>query len=193
MDKKIVVTGIGLITPLGYDPELILDGIISRKNVFGPPSTFDSRVFPSSVASEIRDFDPEEFQLDRKTLRIMSRDAIFAAAAARVAVKDSGIRIGEDYKPDEVALFGTTGLSGIAFEEVSIMIRHSATPDGKFDPKLFGEVALKKILPTLSFKILTNMPICFVSIFENIQGMNAIYNPWEGQGARAISAGIQAI
>ena len=43
----------------------------------------------------------------------------------------------------------------------------------------------------LSFKILANMPICFVSIFENIRGPNAVYTPWEGQGAQAIAAGVQ--
>ena len=45
----------------------------------------------------------------------------------------------------------------------------------------------------LSFKILANMPLCFVSIFENLRGPNAVYTPWEGQGAQAIAAGIDAI
>ena len=45
----------------------------------------------------------------------------------------------------------------------------------------------------LSFKILANMPICFVSIFENLRGPNAVYTPWEGQGAQAIAAGVRAV
>ena len=57
----------------------------------------------------------------------------------------------------------------------------------------FGRVALRRIRPVLSFKILSNMPICFVSIFEGVRGPNAVYTPWEGQGAQAIAAGIRAI
>jgi len=59
--------------------------------------------------------------------------------------------------------------------------------------QLFGKVGLKAVRPILSFKILSNMPFCFVSINENIQGPNGIYTPWEGNGAQAIEAGIRAI
>jgi 3-oxoacyl-(acyl-carrier-protein) synthase len=54
-------------------------------------------------------------------------------------------------------------------------------------------VTLKHVRPVLSFKILSNMPICFVSIFARLQGPNAVYNPWEGQGAHAIIAGARAV
>jgi len=65
--------------------------------------------------------------------------------------------------------------------------------DGSLDLVRFGGVTLKRVRPVLSFKILANMPICFVSIFENIRGENAVYTPREGQGAVAIAAGVRAI
>jgi len=191
--SRIVITGIGLITSLGTSPREILQRIRQGEIAGHSPKQFDVDMFQCPSIADIPDFNPSTYDLDVKTLRIMSRDAVFAASAARVAVRDAQLVVGREYHPQDVALFGSTGLSGIAFEEVSQLIKHSARPDGSFDPRLFGEVALKRILPTLSFKILTNMPICFISIFENIQGMNAVYNPWEGQGARAIAAGIEAI
>ena len=70
---------------------------------------------------------------------------------------------------------------------------NAAAADGSLDLERFGQVALRRIRPVLSFKILANMPICFVSIFENLRGPNAVYTPWEGQGAQAIAAGVRAV
>jgi 3-oxoacyl-(acyl-carrier-protein) synthase len=78
-------------------------------------------------------------------------------------------------------------------DEIAKLVENAAAADGSLDLKRFGQVALKRIRPVLSFKILANMPICFVSIFEEIRGPNAVYTPWEGQGAQAIVAGIHAV
>jgi 3-oxoacyl-(acyl-carrier-protein) synthase len=90
-------------------------------------------------------------------------------------------------------LFGATGLAGLPLAEVAPLVQHSAGLQGRFDPQRFGAVALKRVRPVLSFKILSNMPISFISIFENLQGPNGVYNPWEGQGAHAVAAGIRAV
>jgi 3-oxoacyl-[acyl-carrier-protein] synthase II len=123
----------------------------------------------------------------------MNRDARLAVAAARLAVADAGLGVGEDYPADAVALYGATGLAGLPLAEVVPLVVHSAREDGRFDTGRFGAVALKRVRPVLSFRILSNMPVSFVSIFEGIRGPNAVYNPWEGQGARAIVAGLRAI
>jgi 3-oxoacyl-[acyl-carrier-protein] synthase II len=193
MSDQVVITGVGVITPLGNAVSQVLSSVRAGTSAVAAPSCLSGGPFAALRVAEVRNFQPADVGLDGKILRIMSRDAVFAAAAAKLAIRDAGVKIGTDYAPEQVGLFGATGLSGIAFEEVSQLVRHSARPDGTFDPQLFGEVALKRILPTLSFKILTNMPMCFISIFENIQGVNAIYNPWEGQGGHAVLAGVNAI
>jgi len=76
---------------------------------------------------------------------------------------------------------------------VTPLIRASTSPDGQFDLARFGQSGLRSVRPILSFKILSNMPVCFVSICENIQGPNAVYTPWEGQGAQAIESAAWAI
>jgi len=76
---------------------------------------------------------------------------------------------------------------------VTPLIRASMSPIGQFDPTRFGKSGLLSVRPILSFKILSNMPVCFISICENIQGPNAVYTPWEGQGARAIETAVLAI
>ena len=69
-------------------------------------------------------------------------------------------------------------------EDIARLVEHAAAADGSLDLERFGRVALRRIRPVLSFKILANMPICFVSIFEGVRGPNAVYTPWEGQGPR---------
>lgn len=126
-------------------------------------------------------------------LRLMNRDAQFAVAAARLALQDARLIVGTDYAPEDIGLFGATGMAGLPLGEVAPLLRASTGADGRLDLTRFGQAGLRAISPLLSFKILGNMPLCFVSICENIQGPNAIYTPWEGQGAQAIEAGCLAI
>jgi 3-oxoacyl-[acyl-carrier-protein] synthase II len=73
------------------------------------------------------------------------------------------------------------------------LLKASTDAHGRFDLVKFGDAGLRAVSPILSFKILGNMPVCLVSICENIQGPSAVYTPWEGHGARAIEAGILAL
>ena len=141
----------------------------------------------------IAEFDPALWVPEPKLIRMMSRDAQLAVAAATLALRDSGITIGTTYAAHDVGLFGATGLAGIALDEVARLVKASAGPAGELDIQKFGAVALRQVRPVLSFKILANMPLCFVSIILNLQGANAIFNPWEQQGAQAILAGADAI
>jgi 3-oxoacyl-[acyl-carrier-protein] synthase II len=192
MSGSVVVTGLGMVTPLGTSAPEILARIKAGEKA-ARPTPFDFRHFACQVCAEIPDFKPEAYVGESKTLRLMGRDALLAVAAARLAMADAGLKAGPDYPPEDIALYGATGLAGLPLAEVQPLIRHSALPDGAFDPRQFGAAALKRVRPVLSFKILSNMPICFVSMFEAIQGPNAVYNPWEGQGAQAIAAGVRAI
>lgn len=193
MKPGVVVTGVGVVTPLGLRPGDVVRRLRQGDTAAAPPSDFDARPFSCPVCAEIPQFDPAAFIPDPKTVRLMNRDGLLAAAAAHLALDDARVVAGKDYAAEEIGLFGATGLAGMRLDEVIPLIRHSAAADGTFDARRFGSEALRRVRPILSFKILSNMPICFVSIFEGIRGPNAIYNPWEGQGAHAIARGIAAI
>ncbi len=126
-------------------------------------------------------------------VRLMSRESQLAVAAARLAMADAGLRSGERYAAEDIGLYGATGTVGLPLQDVLPLMKASLDGEGRFDLGLFGEVGLRTVNPLLSFKILSNMPLCFVSLCENIQGPNAVFTPWEGQGAQAIAAGIQAL
>jgi len=192
MGENVVVTGLGMLTPLGGSADEVLTRI-GRGETAATPIPWRDAGFACPVYAAIANLLPEEHVREPKTIRLMSRDAILAVGAARRAMRDANLAIGRDCAGDEIGLFGATGLAGMALSEITRLVEAAADSRGGFDLKRFGAVALKQVRPVLSFKILSNMPLCFVSIFEGVQGVNAVYNPWEGQGAHAIAAAIGAI
>ncbi len=193
MHTGVAISGIGMVTPLGWNPAEVLSGIEAGKPAAAAPTRFNAATFSCPLCAEVRDFLPPRFVPEAKLIRLMSRDAQFAVAAAHLALADAGVVPGKTHPSEAIALYGATGLAGLPLTEVVPLIKASAGPDGRFDPSRFGQDGLRAVSPILSFKILSNMPLCFVSICENIQGPNSIYTPWEGQGAQAIEAGIRAI
>jgi len=193
MRTRIVITGIGMVTPLGQNPLEILRGIETGRSAVAPPTHFDATPFACPVCAEIKDFQPQSYVAEGKMIRLMNRDAQLAVVAAHLALVDAGVKPGGAYAPEEIALYGATGLAGLPLAEVIPLVKASTGSDGQFDPSRFGQAGLRAVSPILSFKILSNMPLCFVSICENIQGPNGIYTPWEGQGAQAIETAIRML
>ncbi len=182
-----------MVTPLGNRPAEVLRRIQAGDSAADSPKSFDGSVFGCPVCAEVKDFEPQHYLSEAKMVRMMNRDAQLAVAAARLALEHAGVKSGTTHRPEEIALFGATGLAGLPLREVAPLIKASTGSDGGFDLELFGQAGLKAVRPILSFKILSNMPFCFVSINENIQGPNGIYTPWEGNGAQAVEAGIRAL
>jgi len=191
-DSRVVISGIGMAVPLGMSPDNVLKNLSQGKKARQKPE-FNTDVFDCPFCAAMPDFDAETFFPENKTLRLMNRDAQLAAVAAQLAMQDAEIITDKTYRGEDIALFGSTGVASMSIEETCSIVQHAIDENGCFNVRRFGAVALKRIRPVLSFKILANMPICFVSIFQNIRGPNAIYSPWEGNGAHAIAAGIRAI
>jgi len=187
----VVITGLGLVTSLGDEPCAVADRVVGEESAAQPvpisPPLACRRYAP------VDDFDARKHFPDNKTLRLMNRDAQMAVVAARQAMQDAAVVPGVSYPSEDIALYGATGLSGMASAEIARLVGDAAAPDGSLDLERFGRVTLRRIRPVLSFKILANMPVCFVSIFEGLRGPNAVYTPWEGNGAQAIAAGVRAI
>jgi 3-oxoacyl-[acyl-carrier-protein] synthase II len=192
MYRNVVITGIGLITPLGNSPAEVLERI-EAGHIAAVQPAFDTTNLLCKLYCPVTEFRAEQYIEDTKTLRLMNRDAQLAVAAARLAIADARLEIDKDYPAENISLYGSTGLTGMPAEEAANIVKYSADQEGKMDLARFGQVTLKRVRPVLSFKILANMPICFVSIFTNIRGPNAVYTPWEGQGTQAITMGIRAI
>ena len=89
--RRVVVTGMGMVTPLGRDLESTWSALLAGKSGVGPISLFDARTFPTRIAAEVADFRLEDYLDDAGRWAEHSRNSKFALAAASMAMKDSGL------------------------------------------------------------------------------------------------------
>lgn len=106
--RRVVVTGMGAITPIGIGLADYWSALIAGECGVGPITRFDATGYPTRIAAEVKDFQPEEY-IDRKEARRMDRFAQFSVAAATLAVKDSGI----EFADEDMTRVGTWIGSGI--------------------------------------------------------------------------------
>jgi len=103
--KRVVVTGLGAITPVGNSVKECWENLKAGKNGIGPITLFDVEHYKAKLAAEVKNFDPAEYMERNDTLRT-DRYAQFAVAAAQQAVEDSGIE--NAVEPERFAVyFGT--------------------------------------------------------------------------------------
>ena len=113
--RRVVVTGLGAVTPLGANTESSWDGLVAGRSGAGEITQFDSSDYAVHFACEVKDFDPTEY-IDRKQARRMDRFAHLIVAAARQAEADSGLSI--ESEPDRVGAAIATGIGGLkAFQD----------------------------------------------------------------------------
>ncbi len=108
--RRVVVTGLGMLTPLGNDLATSWDGLIAARSGIGHITSFDASDYEYPIAGELKQFD-DEAVVDRKMLRRMDRASVLALAAAREAVADAGLDLAVEPSEDIGVVLGT-GIGG---------------------------------------------------------------------------------
>ena len=156
MQRRVVVTGVGMVTPLGTGVKDNWEAACAGKNGIGPITKFDASPFASQIAGEVKDFRSEDF-MDRQQIRRFDIFIHYAVASARMAVEDSRLKIDSNNRHRVGCLTGT-GLGGLA------MLEH------------FKEVLLEKgpgrISPFFIPGIINNMVPGQIAIEFGAQGPN---------------------
>jgi 3-oxoacyl-[acyl-carrier-protein] synthase II len=141
--KKVVVTGIGAVTPLGNDPETFWEGLVAGRSGAGPITHFNPALFKTRFACEVRGFDPSPL-LDRNELKRTDLFTQYALVAAAQAIKDSGLDI-PSMDPFDIGVIFGSGQGGMeTFEQ---QVEEYADGDGTprfspfFVPKLIINLA----------------------------------------------------
>lgn len=111
MKRRVVVTGMGMVTPLGVGTEASWQGLCQGKSGVGPITHFDASQFRTRIAGEVDGFDPHDF-IDRKLVRRGDRFIHFALAAARMALEDSKLKI-DAANAERVGVSVGTAMGGI--------------------------------------------------------------------------------
>lgn len=120
--KRVVVTGLGLISPLGIGIKENWDNLMKGVSGVREVTSFDTTGFATRIAAEVRDFDPLKF-IDKKEARRMDRFTQFAVAATKLAIEDAGLELSK-INPERAGIFIGSGIGGIkTLEEQAAILR----------------------------------------------------------------------
>jgi 3-oxoacyl-[acyl-carrier-protein] synthase II len=114
--RRVVITGVGPITPIGIGKEAFWEAIKGKKSGIGPVSTFDASIFKATSAGEISNWSPEAIFPPRR-LKRLDRFAQFAVASVKLALEDSGLDYSPDAPHDRVGVSFGTALGGVSNAE----------------------------------------------------------------------------
>ncbi|MGB9804353.1 beta-ketoacyl-ACP synthase II, partial [Desulfofundulus sp.] len=111
MSKRVVVTGVGIVSPVGTGVGSFWANVTAGKSGVGPITRFDASAYDTRFAAEVKDFDPTRY-IDRKEARRMDRFTQFALAATKMALEDAGLDL-EQVDRDRVGVILGSGIGGI--------------------------------------------------------------------------------
>jgi 3-oxoacyl-[acyl-carrier-protein] synthase II len=148
----------GVMTSLGHDLETFWSNLMEGKSGVGMIELFDVSEYPTRIAAEIKDFDPEQY-FDRKEARRMDRFVQFAVAASLMALKDAGLNVKEDTDPERVGVSVGSGIGGLSTWEE----QH----------KILLEKGPKRVSPFFIPMMIANMASGQISMLTGAKGPNS--------------------
>lgn len=155
--RRVVVTGLGLVTPLGIGVQETWDSLIQGRSGVGKITLFDTSNYPVQIAAEVKNFDPSQY-IEPKEIKKMDRFIHFAIAASEMAMKDSGLKITPE-NASRVGVIIGSGMGGLP------MIEHYH--------KTLLEKGHRRISPFFIPMIIINLAAGQVSIRYGAKGPNS--------------------
>lgn len=175
--RRVVVTGIGAITPIGSWAAGLAEGIRRPRSAIDLITRFDTAGYGSRIAAEVRDFDPLQY-MDSRRARRLDRFAQFSVAAARQAVDDAALHP-EDEDRDRVGCFIGAALGGGAFAEEQHQV--------------FLREGLRRVRPTLALAVFSGSASCNIAIEFGLTGPTSANSDSCSSGSIAIGEAFRWI
>ncbi|MBF0519582.1 MAG: beta-ketoacyl-ACP synthase II [Nitrospirae bacterium] len=174
---RVVVTGLGLITPLGTGVEKSWEALVAGKSGIGRITRFDDPAIPVQIAGEVDDFNPETY-IHPKEIKKMDRFIHFAIGASDMAVKDSGLKITEE-NADRAGVYIGSGIGGLP----AIEHYYKGYLDGGY----------KKVSPFFIPMLIINLAAGNVSMLTGAKGPNSAVATACASGNHAIGDAFKII
>lgn len=177
LNKRVVITGLGLVTPLGIGVEETWSQLCAGKSGVGEITRFDTSKFDVKIAGEVKDFKAEDFLL-KKDARRMQTFIAYAVAATRMAVEDSGLVI-DDSNSDRVGVITGCGLGGLMILEDTARVLENKGPN--------------RVSPFFIPTMIGNMAPGMISIYFGAKGPNSSLATACAAGTHAVGDAYRAI
>ena len=187
-----MVTGMGIISPLGLDVATTWDGIINGRSGVDFITAFDSEGFDTRFAAEVKGFDPEDF-LDRKEARRMDRFAQFAAVAAQQACSQAGLKKGsvDPYRVGVIIGSGIGGIGTLSQQHEILLARGPKRVSPFLIPMMLGDMASAQVS-----MVTGSMGANYCAVSSCSSGADALGQAWamirRGQEDIVLAGGSEA-
>ena len=170
MSRRVVVTGLGCITPVGNDVPTLWEALREGRSGVGPTQSFDASNFPTKFASEIKNFDLSKYVDNVDRYRYAGKNTLFAIGAAHQAVADSGIS-DASLDPTRFGVYLGAGEGQQEFQIFMDMIAKS-THDGELNEEEFIKAGLERLTPQTELEQEPNMPSAHLAGLFGAEGPN---------------------
>ena len=175
--SRVVVTGMGLVSPLGQSVDEYWDGLVNGRSGIGPLTLCDPAQFPCRIAGEVTGFDPQQYA-DRKDVRRMARFSQLAVAASSLALDDAGLDV-STLDEERIGVVMGNGNGGF--------------PTTEQNSKLLFDRGGMRVSPFFIPMILPNMAAANVSRLFGLKGYNSTITTACAAGTHAIGEGAEVI
>ncbi|TMV51993.1 beta-ketoacyl-ACP synthase II [Paenibacillus mesophilus] len=158
MKRRVVITGMGVMSSLGHDLETFWNNLMAGKSGVSVIESFDTSEYTTHIAAEIHDFNPEDY-MDKKEARRMDRFVQFGVAASQLAVKNAKLEIGVNADPERCGVYVGSGIGGLGTWEE----QH----------KILLEKGPKRVSPFFIPMMIANMASGQISMLFGAKGPNS--------------------
>jgi 3-oxoacyl-[acyl-carrier-protein] synthase II len=171
--RRTVITGLGILSPVGSDPAAFFAALKDRKSGVRRFTFADASALPCQIGGELPEFQPKKVVTNKehqKAFRMMARTVQMGLVAATAAFRDAGLEVGK-IDPDRAGVEFGAGMVASELDDLGRASRVSlAEPDGPVSLGVWGEKGHKEVPPLWMLKYLPNMPSCHASITLDLRG-----------------------
>lgn len=190
--RRVAITGIGLVTPLGIGVDETWAGLIAGQSAIGPLQAINPASFRTQIGAEISGLTARDFVVNRRLIRSMTRGDVLAMAGAVSAARDAGLEFGlRDTTRVGLYVGGNKEVSSL--KHFSDAMLASRRDDGSADILTFGNVAPRLVYPLFFVEGLPAAPLFYISDAYGLKGANTYFSGTADAGATAIGRGYRAV
>ena len=177
MKRRVVVTGVGLVTPLGTGTKKTWEGLLNGSSGIGPITRFDASAHASQIAAEVKDFEPSDW-FEKKQAKTLDHFVQYGIAAAELAIQDSGLKLTEELS-ERVGVITGCGMGGLPTIEEYHGVLMNRGP--------------RRITPFFIPRVIPNMPSGHISMRFDAKGPNLSLSTACAAGTHAVGEAFRHI
>lgn len=192
MNRRVVITGVGLVTPLGYDVETVWKRLLNGESGVGRITLFDASNFQTQIAAEVKDWDISKIGENPDDWINTDRHTCFAVGAAQYAMKDSGL-LDQDFDHTRLGVYTGAGEGRQDFDMFAKMMIAALQEDGSLDHGKFVQKGMEILDPVRELEQEPNMPAAYIAARFEALGPNINCLTACAASAQAVGEAVEII